>query len=138
VQQKHPAVKQGETGQEMAPEFCLSVSLSYLNGSLTCHKILWHGANGFTSPLKEVVLRTFTGLKNPLFLARFEPTNHGSNGKHNNHHTTKNVTSKTVTHDSNCAKIYFKIQWCQYSDCDCTSLNTASKLVKKICQISCS
>jgi hypothetical protein len=31
----------------------------------TCHKILWHGASGFTSPPKEDMLRIFITLKNP-------------------------------------------------------------------------
>jgi hypothetical protein len=37
----------------------------YVNGSLTCLKILWHGASSFTSYLKEGVLRIFIALKNP-------------------------------------------------------------------------
>jgi hypothetical protein len=32
--------------------------------SLTCHKILQHGASGFTSHLKEGVLQIFVALKN--------------------------------------------------------------------------
>jgi hypothetical protein len=31
----------------------------------TCHKILWHGANNFTSPTKEDTLWIFIALKNP-------------------------------------------------------------------------
>jgi hypothetical protein len=63
LQQKHLILKWGETGRKMAPEFCLSVSLSYLKGSLTCHKILRQGADGFTSPPKKVVLRILSPLK---------------------------------------------------------------------------
>jgi hypothetical protein len=33
--------------------------------SLTFHKILWHGADGFTSPTKEVMLQIFITLKSP-------------------------------------------------------------------------
>jgi hypothetical protein len=44
-------------------------------GLLTCHKILWHEADGFTSPPKEGMLRIFIVLKNPSLPARFEPTN---------------------------------------------------------------
>jgi hypothetical protein len=40
--------------------------LRYINGSLTCHKILQHGASGFTSHPKEGVLWIFIALKNPL------------------------------------------------------------------------
>jgi hypothetical protein len=37
---------------------------SYMLDSLTFGKILRHGADGFTSPPKEVVLRIFIALKN--------------------------------------------------------------------------
>jgi hypothetical protein len=47
-----------------------------------CRKIL-HGASGFTSPLKEGVLRIF------IASAGFEPTNLGSNGKHANHYSSQ-------------------------------------------------
>jgi hypothetical protein len=40
--------------------------LRYLNTSLTCCKILQHGAFGSTPHLKECVLWIFIGLKNPL------------------------------------------------------------------------
>jgi hypothetical protein len=39
-------------------------------GSLAC-KILRHVADGFNSPLKEVVLRIFIAIKNPLFSTGF-------------------------------------------------------------------
>jgi hypothetical protein len=72
----------------MAAEFCLLVSLSYLKFSVTCRKISGHGADG-SSPPKEIVLRISMALKNPSFLAGFEPANLGSNGKHDNHYTTE-------------------------------------------------
>jgi hypothetical protein len=58
--------------------FAYEVFLSYLYHSLTCRKILRQGANGFTSPVKEVTVWTFITLKNPLPLAGFKPANHGS------------------------------------------------------------
>jgi hypothetical protein len=61
-----------------------------LKGSLTHHKILWQRVNGFTSPTKKIVLQTLSPLKNPPLSARFELSNLGSNGKHDNHDTTKN------------------------------------------------
>jgi hypothetical protein len=67
--------------------------ISYLKGSLTCHKILRHGADGFTSPPKEVVLRIVIALKIPSLSAGFEPANLGSNGKHDNNYTTENDPS---------------------------------------------
>jgi hypothetical protein len=74
----------------MAAEFFLSVTLSYLKGSLTCRKILCNEANDFTSPPKEVMLWIFITLRNPLLLAGFEPVNLGSSGKHDKQCTTKN------------------------------------------------
>jgi hypothetical protein len=40
------------------------VCLSYCSGFFKCHKILRHGADGFTSPVKEGVLQIFIALKN--------------------------------------------------------------------------
>jgi hypothetical protein len=48
---------------------------------LTCHKILWRGADGFTSPPKEGVLRIFVA---PI---AFEPANLWSNVMHADHYT---------------------------------------------------
>jgi hypothetical protein len=50
---------------------------------------LQHGADGFTSPPKEVVLRFFIALKNPSPLAGFESANLESSGKHANHYITE-------------------------------------------------
>jgi hypothetical protein len=88
LQKRHLLEKQGKTRWEMATQFYLSVFLSYLKGSLTYNRILWHGANGFPSPPQKVVLRIFIAFKIHLWPS-FEPTNLGSNGKHNNHYTTK-------------------------------------------------
>jgi hypothetical protein len=52
-------------------------------------KILCHGADSFTSPLKEGLLWIFIALKNPSPCDRFVPANLGSNGKHAKHYTTK-------------------------------------------------
>jgi hypothetical protein len=82
----------GRNRARIAAEFCLSVSLSCLKGSLTCRKILRRGADGFTSTSKEVVLRTYIALINQSPSAGFEPANLGSNGKHDDHHTTENDT----------------------------------------------
>jgi hypothetical protein len=64
--------------------------LSYLKGYLTYHKILQHGADCFTSPPKEVVLRIYIALKYPSLSAWKEPGNLGSNCKHDDHYTTDN------------------------------------------------
>jgi hypothetical protein len=86
--------KRGETGREIDAEICLSVSLPYLKKSLTCREVLRHGADGFTSPPKEAVLRIFIALKNPSLSAGFEPANRGSNSNHDNHYTIQNDTDK--------------------------------------------
>jgi hypothetical protein len=46
------------------------------------------GADGFTSPPKEIVLRIFIALKNPSPSSGFEPATLGSSGKHADHYTT--------------------------------------------------
>jgi hypothetical protein len=54
--------RNGEGNDEfgLAKYFCLHSQVIF-----TCHKVLRHGANGFTSPPKEGVLRIFTALKDP-------------------------------------------------------------------------
>jgi hypothetical protein len=47
--------------------------LSYVNGFLTCRKILRRGTFGFTSHQKEVVLRIFMALENPSPLSGLNP-----------------------------------------------------------------
>jgi hypothetical protein len=46
---------------------------------------LRHGTDRFTSPPKEVVLRIFIILKNPLTSVGIEPANLGSSGEYANH-----------------------------------------------------
>jgi hypothetical protein len=45
----------------------------YIHRSFTCHKILQHGTSGFTSHLKEGVLRIFITLKNLSLLPGLNP-----------------------------------------------------------------
>jgi hypothetical protein len=53
------------------PDFAYEVSSpSYSHGSLTRCKILQHGTDDFTSPVKEVELRTFIAHKKPIVLGR--------------------------------------------------------------------
>jgi hypothetical protein len=83
----HLVAKQGEAWREVVVNFADEVPL--LHGFLTCRKILRHGADGFTSPPKEVVLWMYMTPKNQSLSAGFEPANLGSNGKHDNHYTTE-------------------------------------------------
>jgi hypothetical protein len=48
----------------------------YFEVILTCHKILWHGINGFTFPPKKGVLRNFIAVKNPPPRPGFNPRNY--------------------------------------------------------------
>jgi hypothetical protein len=61
------------------------VSLSYLEGFLKRGKILRYGADGFTFPPKQSLLRNFIAIKNPSNSPGIETANLGSNGKHANH-----------------------------------------------------
>jgi hypothetical protein len=79
--------KQGEKWQlNFAYEYLYHTSMDLL----TSRKILRHGTDGFTYPPKEVVLRIFIALKIPSLSARFETSNVGFNGKHDNHYTPEN------------------------------------------------
>jgi hypothetical protein len=73
----------------MVANFAYEVPLSYSQGFLTCRKLLRHGTDDFTSPPKEVVLRTFIALKNQLSFAGFEPANLGFSGKDANNCSTE-------------------------------------------------
>jgi hypothetical protein len=52
MQQRHLVAKRGETGREIAAEFCLPVSLSYVKGSLTCRNMLRCGSKAVL-PLRK-------------------------------------------------------------------------------------
>jgi hypothetical protein len=80
--------KQKELANEMMYFSLRSIFVHTSKGFLTCRKIL-HGADGFTSPPKEGVLRIFIALKNPSLLAGFEPAKLGSNYNHANHYITE-------------------------------------------------
>jgi len=70
-QQSHLVAKQEELAKEMMNLALRSIFVHTSKGSLTCRKIFRHGADGFTSPPKEGVLRNFISLKNPsLSLSR--------------------------------------------------------------------
>jgi hypothetical protein len=62
-QQRHLAVSKKNLTTEMAVNFAYGVSPFILLRFLTHHKISRHGADGFMSPPKEVVLLIFTSLK---------------------------------------------------------------------------
>jgi hypothetical protein len=62
--------------------------LWYVNGSLTCRKILRHGASGFTSIRRNMRCRFLSPLK-PIALAGFQPATLESSGKHANHYITE-------------------------------------------------
>jgi hypothetical protein len=99
-----------EAGRNLARngrEFCLQVYLFIPSGILTYRKILGHGADGFTSPTKEVVLRIFITLKNSPSYPGFEPVNVGSNYKHDNHYTTENDNFSLVHSQRNCQQNKF-------------------------------
>jgi hypothetical protein len=85
LQQWHLVAMQGESMQEMAVKFCLSIPVPYLKGSFNMPQNLT--AWGWWL---YILLWIFITLKNPLLLARFHPENLGSNSKHDDRYTTKN------------------------------------------------
>jgi hypothetical protein len=60
--QSRLVAKQEALAKEIINLGLLSTFVHTSNGSLTCHKILRHGAYGFASPPKEGVLRIFIAL----------------------------------------------------------------------------
>jgi hypothetical protein len=66
---RHLVATRGETGREMAAEFCLSVSLSYFKRSLTRSKILRHGPTA-SLPLR---IKSCYGFLSQLKIHRSEP-----------------------------------------------------------------
>jgi hypothetical protein len=85
-----PSSEAGRILARHVRQFGLEGSFRTSRVLLTCRKILRHGADGFTSLPKEVVLRIFIALKYPSSSAGFEPVNLMSNGKNNNHYTIEN------------------------------------------------
>jgi hypothetical protein len=66
-----------------------SIFVHTSKGFLTCRKTLRNGADGFTFPPNEGVLRIIIALKNSSPSAGIEPAKLKSNGKHASHYTTK-------------------------------------------------
>jgi hypothetical protein len=65
------------------------LSLSTSKNSLTCRKILRHGAHGITFPPKEGVLRIYIALKYPFTSTGIEPAKLWFNRKHVNQQTSE-------------------------------------------------
>jgi hypothetical protein len=80
LHQKHLVAKEEKFGEKCTWMLPLTVSLSYLKGSLILRKILRHKTDCFISPPKEIVLWIFIALKNLLFSAGFEPATLGPTG----------------------------------------------------------
>jgi hypothetical protein len=89
IQGKSSSSKAEKLCKEMVNLSLRSIFVYTPKRSLTCRKILRHGADGFTSPPKEGVLRIFIAVKNSSALAGIEAANLGSNGKHTSHYTTE-------------------------------------------------
>jgi hypothetical protein len=80
--QQSASNKTGETDDVNYESWLMKYLFHALKGSLICRKNLSHGVDGFTSPLKEGVLRIFIALKIPSLSPGFEPANLGSNSKY--------------------------------------------------------
>jgi hypothetical protein len=68
--QRHLVAKEGGLGEKWLCIFPTKYLINTPQGSLTCRKILRYGADGFTSPPKETMLRIFYRLR-PFFNPRF-------------------------------------------------------------------
>jgi hypothetical protein len=80
TRQGHLGVKQRKAGEKYSWISKAKYLCHTWQGSLTCRKILRHGADGFTSSPKEIVQRIFNAFKDSSSTVWFEPSNRGSNG----------------------------------------------------------
>ena len=71
-------------GEKFSDKFWPRIRLPCNSRDLLHAANLRHGTDGFTSPLKEGVMRIFFALKNLTALAGFEPANLGTKGQHAN------------------------------------------------------
>ena len=82
-------------GEKCPMNFCLKMPDFHVTFRDLLHAVnLRHGAEGFTSPTKEGVLRIFfSALKNPRASVGFEPANLGTKGQHATSRPPKPLTS---------------------------------------------
>jgi hypothetical protein len=113
-QQRHLVAKR-ETWQEMAV-YLQKYLFHTPQGSLTCLKILWHGADGFTSPPKELVLRILSPLKISLPRPGLNPLTLGpmvvgdkAPGIHNSITSNWEVSFTPCSHW--CQRKYLRYSW---------------------------
>jgi hypothetical protein len=81
---ERPPAAEGRTlrGREMSRQISSRIRLPCNSRDLLHAANLRHGTDGFTSPPKEGVLRSFFALKNPMASAGFEPANLDTKGQH--------------------------------------------------------
>jgi hypothetical protein len=91
---ERPLAAEGGTlcGQETFRQISSRIRLPRNSRNLLHAANLRHGTDGFTSPLKEGVLRIFFTLKNPKASAGFEPANLGTKGQHATSRPPKPIT----------------------------------------------
>jgi hypothetical protein len=104
-------------GRKMSGKFCLNANF-YVTFRDLLHAVkLRHGSNGFTSPLKEGVLRIFCP-KYLTALARFEPANLGTKDQHATSRPLKSLVPDlpytvlavpTATHSRVLFVLHFKV-----------------------------
>jgi hypothetical protein len=80
-------VKGGIIGEKWPNKFSLTITTSteIVRDFFLHAEKLRHGADGFTSPPKEGMLRIFFRPENPTASAGFKPANLGTRGQHANH-----------------------------------------------------
>jgi hypothetical protein len=90
---ERPLAAEGGTlrGREMFQQISSRIRLLRNSRDLLHAVKLRHGTDGFTSPPKEGVLRTFSALKNPKDSAGFEPANLDTKGQHANSRPPKSI-----------------------------------------------
>jgi len=104
--QRHerPLAAEGGTlcGREVFRQISSRIQLPRNSRDLLHAANLRHGTDGFTSPLREGVLRIIFALKNPTASAGFEPTNLGTKGQQATSRPPKPNTRKKLHSYSKC------------------------------------
>ena len=106
-------------GREMADEFCLKMPDFNETFRGLLHAVnVRHGTDGFTSPLKEGVLRILFALKNLIASVGFEPPNVGTKVQHSTSRPPKpQIYSYLGSVLRNTPLRRMEIKW-QRSDCE--------------------
>ena len=106
---REPSSKRWKCGREICPVILPKFRLPRKFRDLLHAANLRHGTDGFTSPLKEGMLRIFFRPKNSTASAGFEPANLGTKGQHATPRPPKPITRYLVVNRIVVKRVLFKL-----------------------------